>query len=109
MAPVGATLVPPEIPIEPEAVNEPDPVYAPTGLNVKFPAEVEFAYTANAAAESIVVPPTPEVVAALTVVAPVVDFNLTVPPEVAWFIVKVPPVTETVPVAESALPGVKAV
>jgi hypothetical protein len=74
-----------------------------------FPTELEFPLSATAVEAFTNVPPAPEVVAALIVVAPEVDLNLMVPAEMFWFVVRVPPVTETSPVAESELFGVNSV
>jgi hypothetical protein len=74
-----------------------------------FPVELEFPFIAAAAAELSIVPPAPEVVAALIVVTPEVEFNLIVPADMLWGVVRTPPVTETSPVAESELFGVNSV
>jgi hypothetical protein len=106
---VGATEVPPLMVTVPEEVKVPEPVYAPRGATVMLPAELEFPFIATAPEEFTNVPPAPEVVAALMVVAPEVDFNLIVPADMLWGIVRTPPVTETSPVAESELFGVNSV
>ena len=109
IAAVGATEVPPLMVTVPEDVKVPEPVYAPKGETVMLPAELEFPFIATAVEASTKVPPAPEVVAALIVVAPEVDFNLIVPADMLWGVVRTPPVTETSPVAESALFGVNSV
>lgn len=63
----------------PEAVNVPEPEYAPKGVIEMLPAELEFPLIATAAEELINVPPVPEFVVSLTVVAPEVDWSLIVP------------------------------
>jgi hypothetical protein len=109
IAAVGATEVPPLMVTVPEDVKVPEPVYAPKGETVMLPAELEFPFIATAVEEFTKVPPAPEVVAALIVVAPALDFNLIVPADMIWGVVRTPPVTETSPVAESALFGVNSV
>jgi hypothetical protein len=109
IAAVGATEVPPLMVTVPEDVKVPEPVYAPKGETVMLPAELEFPFIATAVEAFTKVPPAPEVVAALIVVAPEVEFNLIVPADMLWGVVRTPPVTETSPVAESALFGVNSV